>query len=142
MVSCVSKSNNDILNPEHDDMTQNYSKQAMEEDGIIRLSKIEVYPEYLNEYLKYAVEVGQSSLLTDPGVLAMYSMQEKEDSCKITILEIYASQDAYKKHIASDHFQKYKQGTLHMVKSLELCDQIPLNERSVLTNTIKLTGRD
>lgn len=27
-----------------------------------------------------------------------------------TALEIYASQDAYKKHIASEHFQKYKQG--------------------------------
>lgn len=142
MLSCVSKSNNDMHNSEHDDMTQNCIKQAMEEDGIIRLSKIEVYPEYLNEYLKYAVEVGQCSLLTEPGVLAMYSMQEKADSCKITILEIYASQDAYKKHIGSEHFQKYKQATLHMVKSLELCDQIPLNERSVLTNTIKLTGRD
>ncbi len=34
--------------------------------------------------------------------------------------------------IASPHFHKYKQGTLHMVKSLELCDQNPLNPESKL----------
>lgn len=112
-------------------------KKPMTKDGIVRLSKIEVFPEYLQEYLKYAVEVGETSLLTEPGVLTMYAMQEKSDSCKITILEIYASKEAYQKHIQSEHFQKYKQGTLHMVKSLELCDQTPLNEHSILTNTIE-----
>ena len=49
-------------------------------------------------------------------------MQEKERPCHITILEIYANRAAYEHHITTPHFQKYKQGTLHMVKSLELCD--------------------
>ena len=38
------------------------------------------------------------------------------------ILEIYASQEAYQRHIATDHFLRYKQGTMHMVKSLKLSD--------------------
>ena len=111
-------------------------KEAMSTDGIVRLSKIEVYPQYLDEYMEFAVEVGAKSLLSEPGVLTMYAMQDKENPCMVTILETYSSQDAYKAHIASDHFQKYKQGTLHMVKNLELCDQTPLNSNNIITNTI------
>lgn len=111
-------------------------KDTMQPDGIIRLSKIEVYPQYLDEYLAYAVEVGRISLTTEPGVLTMYAMADKNDPCKITILETYSSHDAYASHIASPHFQKYKQGTLHMVKTLELCDQTPLNPDSHIDNYI------
>ena len=44
----------------------------------------------------------------------------------ITILEIYADEAAYRNHIQTPHFQKYKQGTLNMVQSLELVDSTPL----------------
>ena len=113
------------------------AKQQMTTSGIVRLSKIEVYPQYLNEYIKYVTEVGEISLRTEPGVLTMYAVAEKENPCKITILETYASREAYDKHIASAHFQKYKQGTLHMVKSLELTDQTPLNPANRINNFIK-----
>lgn len=43
-----------------------------------------------------------------------------------TILEVYASREAYQSHIASAHFLKYRNGTLHMVKSPELVDVDPL----------------
>ncbi len=108
----------------------------MSTDGIVRLSKIEVYPQFLDEYVVFATEVGTISLLTEPGVLTMYAMQDKENPCMITILETYSSQKAYKAHIASEHFQKYKKGTLHMVKNLELCDQTPLNPDNIIKNTI------
>ncbi len=113
------------------------AKEPMAADGIVRLSKIEVYPQYLDEYMKYAMEVGEISLRTEPGVLTMYAVGEKENPCKITILETYASKEAYDKHIASAHFQKYKQGTLHMVKSLELTDQTPLNPANRINNFIE-----
>ena len=110
------------------------AKQQMAADGIVRLSKIEVYPQYLDEYMKFATEVGEISLRTEPGVLTMYAVGEKENPCQITILETYASREAYDKHIASAHFQKYKQATLHMVKSLELKDQTPLNPANRINN--------
>ena len=113
------------------------AKKPMTADGIVRLSKIEVYPQYLDEYMKYATEVGEVSLRTEPGVLTMYAVGEKENPCKITILETYASREAYEKHIASKHFQKYKQGTLHMVKSLVLSDQTPLNPANRINNFIQ-----
>lgn len=110
------------------------AKLPMEADGIVRLSKIEVYPEHLEEYMKYATEVGEVSLRTEPGVLTMYAVSEKDNPCRVTILETYANREAYEKHIASPHFRKYKEGTLHMVKSLTLSDQTPVNPANRITN--------
>ena len=112
-------------------------KLPMQDDGIVRLSKIQVNPDYIDEYMQYAMEVGTISLETEPGVLTMYAVADKDNPCNITILETYASQDAYKSHIASDHFQKYKQGTLHMVDSLKLDDVTPLNPENQIVNYIK-----
>ncbi len=113
------------------------AKEPMTADGIVRLSKIEVYPQHLEEYMKYATEVGEVSLRTEPGVLTMYAVSEKENPCKVTILETYASRESYEKHIASEHFRKYKQETLHMVKSLVLADQTPLNPENRINNFIQ-----
>lgn len=113
------------------------AKEQMTETGIVRLSKIEVYPERLEEYMAYAKEVGEVSLRTESGVLTMYAVAEKDNPCHITILETYSSKAAYDKHIASAHFQKYKQKTLDMVKSLQLCDQTPLNSSNIINNYIK-----
>ena len=112
-------------------------KLAMQPDGIIRLSKIKINPDYIDEYMKYATEVGTISLETESGVLTMYAVADKENPCNITILETYASQEAYKSHIASEHFQKYKQGTLHMVDSLRLDDVMPLNPDNRIINYIQ-----
>lgn len=130
--SCCNKNN--TLKNEKMEMVE---KLTMQGDGIVRLSKVEVYPQYLDEYLKFATEVGEISLLTEPGVLTMYAVADKENPCNITILETYASQEAYKSHIVSAHFQKYKQGTLHMVKSLNLDDVTPLNRANKITNYIQ-----
>ena len=113
------------------------AKLPMASDGIVRLSKVEVYPEYLEAYLEYATQVGEVSLRTEPGVLTMYAVREKENPCMVTILETYASREAYEKHIASEHFQKYKQGTLHMVKTLVLSDQTPLDPANRINNFIQ-----
>lgn len=134
--SCYNNASS-LANAKDTQKTDARGKLQMQADGIVRLSKIEVYPEHLEEYMKFATEVGEISLRTEPGVLTMYAVAEKEDPCRITILETYASQAAYKSHIASKHFQKYKQGTLHMVKSLVLSDQTPLNPANVIENFIK-----
>ena len=59
------------------------------------------------------------------------SMQTAEDSCQIHILEIYASEEAYQQHLKTDHFQKYKQGTLHMGKDLKLPTMKPLDPETM-----------
>ena len=87
---------------------------------IVRLAEIELYPQHLKEYLEFASEVDRLSVEREPGVICLYPMQSAEDSTKIRILEIYASKEAYQQHLKTEHFQKYKQGTLHMVKDLKL----------------------
>ena len=76
------------LNPDKPGMCV---KEPMTTDGIVRLSKIEVYPQYLDEYMSYATEVGEISLRTEPGVLTMYAVGEKENPCKVTILETFGT---------------------------------------------------
>ena len=98
---------------------------------IVRLAEIEVYPEHLTEYLKLANEVDRLSVEREPGVVCLFPMQSAEDSTQIRILEIYASEEAYQSHIKTAHFQKYKQGTLHMVKSLKLPTMKPLDPETM-----------
>ena len=93
---------------------------------IVRLSIVTVDPNRLGEYMKFAAECGKTSMREEPGVLMMYSMQDKLQPNRISILEIYADRAAYERHIRTAHFQKYKQGTLSMVRKLELLDQTAL----------------
>ena len=95
-------------------------------EKLVRIAEIEVVPEFLEEYMAFAKEVGETSVKVEPGVLTLFSMQTKEDPCKIYILEIYADQEAYQSHIQTAHFKKYKEGTAKMVKSLKLIDVNPL----------------
>lgn len=99
-------------------------------DMIIRISEIEIYPEYLEEYLTYAQEVAETSVEQEKGVISIYPMAIIKDNSQIRILEIYKNLEAYKNHIASKHFQKYKQGTLNMVKSLNLIDTYQLSPKN------------
>ena len=98
---------------------------------IVRLAEIEVYPKHLKEYLEFANEVDRLSMEREPGVVCLFPMQSAEDSTKIRILEIYASEETYQQHLKTDHFQKYKQGTLHMVKNLKLPTMQPLDPETM-----------
>ena len=98
---------------------------------LVRIAEIEIHPQYLEAYLNAATEIQQKSLAEEPGVLCLFPNQMKEDDTQFRILEIYASQEAYQHHIQTAHFQKYKQGTLHMVKSLKLQDLTPLDHESI-----------
>ena len=94
----------------------------------VRLAKIVVDQARLNEYNSYLKEEIESSMRLEPGVLTLYATFEKERQNRITILEIYANEEAYQSHIKTPHFLKYKQGTLDMVQELELIDSTPLIE--------------
>ena len=95
-------------------------------ERIVRLAEIEVYPERLNEYMEYAKEVGTVSMASEPGVIGLFSMQDKADPDKVYILEVYADRQAYEAHLQTAHFKKYKEGTATMVKSLKLIDTNPM----------------
>ena len=107
-------------------MSQKVTSTQSTDGLIVRIAEIEVVPEFLDEYLAFAKEVGETSVKVEPGVLTLFSMQEKENPYKIHILEIYADKNAYQSHLQTAHFKKYKEGTAKMVKSLKLIDTNPL----------------
>ena len=95
-------------------------------ENFVRLSLITVDPARLDEYKAYLKEGVTASMSKEPGVLVLYPTTRKDAPNVFTILEIYANRAAYESHIKSAHFQKYKQGTLDIVQSLELVDVDPL----------------
>ena len=110
---------------------EEYTSPIKHETMIVRLAEIEVYPEHLTEYLKFANEVDRLSVEREPGVVCLFPLQSVEDSTQIRILEIYASEEAYQNHIKTDHFQMYKQDTLHMVKDFKLPTMKPLDPETM-----------
>ena len=105
------------------DYSFDYSKQPSKAMFKYRRAFLRNDGERYNAFLEEEIE---ASMRLEPGVLTLYAVSEKEHPHKVTILEIYADQDAYKSHIQTPHFQKYKQGTLQMVQELELVDSTPL----------------
>ena len=105
---------------------QEYDKPVSAANNLVRMSKITVDPARLEAYNAFLKEEIEASMRLEPGVLALYATAEKDVPHKVTILEIYADRAAYERHLQTPHFQKYKQGTLSMVKELELVDVKPL----------------
>jgi 4-carboxymuconolactone decarboxylase len=93
---------------------------------MVRLARIVIDSAQLDKYNALLKEEIEASVKNETGVLTLYATAEKNRPTHITILEIYASADAYKKHILTPHFIKYKNGTKGMVKSLELVEVNPL----------------
>ena len=99
---------------------------AQEKTQMVRLAKLVIDPTQLESYKAILKEEIEASVRIEPGVLTLYAVSEKEKPSHITILEIYANTDAYKSHLQTPHFIKYKTGTKDMVKSLELAETVPL----------------
>lgn len=82
--------------------------QDTKSEMITRVAQIEVYPNYLAEYLQAANEVATTSMQNGEGVLLLYPMQQKHEKNKILILEAYRDQEAYQAHIHTPLFIEYQ----------------------------------
>lgn len=96
------------------------------DNQMVRLAKLVIDSTQLDAYNALLKEEIEASVSLEPGVLTLYAVAEKANPAHITILEIYADTDAYKSHLQTPHFLKYKNGTTGMVKSLELVETTPL----------------
>jgi len=93
---------------------------------MVRLAKLVIDSTQLENYNALLKEEIEASVRVELGVLTLYAVAEKNNPTHITILEIYADTVAYKSHLLTPHFIKYKNGTKDMVKSLELVETVPL----------------
>lgn len=99
---------------------------AQEKSQMVRLAKLVIDSTQLKNYKALLKEEIEASVHLEPGVLTLYAVSEKDHPTHITIVEIYADTAAYKAHLQTPHFIKYKTGTKEMVKSLELVAADPL----------------
>jgi 4-carboxymuconolactone decarboxylase len=98
---------------------------------IVRLSEIEIAPEYLEEYVAILKKESAASVRLEPGVISIFPMSQQDHPTRVRILEIYANRAAYESHLQTPHFQEYKTTTLKMVKSLKLVDMRALDPETM-----------
>ena len=92
----------------------------------MRIAELDIDPAYLDAYKAALKEAIDAAIRLEPGVLTLYAVSLRDDPTRIRIFETYADLDAYNAHIQSPHFLKYKNGTLHMIRSLTLIDTDPI----------------
>ncbi len=100
------------------------------QDPYGRVAEIEIDPVQLDAYLAAVKEEIETSVRVEPGVLALYAVAAKENPAYIKVFEIYADEDAYKAHLETPHFKKYKAATQDMVRRLTLIDIVPIALRA------------
>jgi quinol monooxygenase YgiN len=92
----------------------------------VRVAEIEIDPAQIEPYRAAAKEQIEAAVRLEPGVLTLYSVADKENPSHVFVFEIYSDVDAYKAHLETAHFKKYKSTTQDMVKSLKLRDTVPI----------------
>ncbi len=89
---------------------------------IYRIAQIYVDPAQLDNYTAALKQQMTTAMTVEPGVLSYYAVADKKEPSHITIFETYADSAAYKSHIQTPHFLKYKATVKDMVKTLTLED--------------------
>lgn len=110
----------------------NAQEQVSNQEMMVRIAEIEIYPEYLKEYKEILRIEAAASIEKEPGVIAIFPMLEQKNHSQIRIVEIYANKKAYESHLKTPHFQHYKTSTLKMVKSLQLVEMQALDKQTML----------
>jgi len=99
---------------------------------VARMTKVRIDPMQL-EFYKAALKTQiETAVNEEQGVLTLYAVAEKSNPARITIFEVYADEQAYKSHLETAHFKKYKTITKAMVKSsvLTACTPIALGAKA------------
>lgn len=109
-------------------MTLFFSGQAHAQDKnlVVRIARLQIDPAQLENY-KAALKLhAETAVRVEPGVLTLYAVYEKDSPTHVTVFEIYANAAAYRAHLETAHFKKYKSTTKDMVRSLELIETVPI----------------
>src|SRR6476659_7445734 len=84
------------------------SVSAQQKNQIVRIAKLQIDSMQLETYRAALRAEIETSIRVEPGVLTLYAVEEKKRPGYITIFEVYANDAAYKSHLETPHFKKYK----------------------------------
>ena len=99
---------------------------AQNKNLVVRIANLQIDSGQLERYKAALKEHAETAVRVEPGVLTLYAVYEKNNPTHVMVFEIYANSDAYKAHLQTPHFIKYKTGTKDMVKSLDLIETVPI----------------
>ena len=102
------------------------SAAAEPQSRMVRIAELEIDPTQLESYKAALKKEIETSLRVEPGVLTLFAVSVKDEPAHIRIFETYADTAAYRSHLETPHFKKYKAGTQGMVKSLKLIETEPI----------------
>ncbi len=118
LLHCETNNENQLL--------ERITQLEKEDQLVVQIAELVIDTTQLEAYTAMLQEGISTSVEKEPGVLSLYAMASKNQPNKITVVEIYASQEAYESHISSPHFLKYKNGTGSMVDTLVLTRTTPV----------------
>lgn len=89
---------------------------------VTRIARITIDPSQVEVYMRLLKEQIETAVHIEPGVLGYKVYVDKADPARLTIIEVYADNNAYLTHLQTAHFKKYKTAVADIVKSLELSE--------------------
>jgi quinol monooxygenase YgiN len=92
----------------------------------VRWSELEIDPTHLERFWTIGKENVRETRRKDSGVLAFYWAAEKVHPNHIRVLEVYADENAYKAHLASAHYQKFRNDSKPLLKAHALFEAEPV----------------
>lgn len=95
----------------------------------IRVARLSIKPDRLTAFTE-AVEKGmEASLRVEAGVAAIYAAADKHNPADMIFFEMYADEDAYRRHRNTPHFQEYFHTTKDMIADRVLEEAVPVELR-------------
>ncbi|MCA0176134.1 MAG: antibiotic biosynthesis monooxygenase [Proteobacteria bacterium] len=91
----------------------------------VRWSQLDVDPARMDRF----VELGQDNLRAsrrEAGVRAFYWASDKDQPGRVRVLEVYADESAYKTHLASAHYQAFRDASRPLLKGYALFEAVPV----------------
>lgn len=95
---------------------------AQENKPVTRIARITIDPSKREVYIALLKEQMETAVSVEPGVISYEVYADKATPAKLTIVEVYADNNAYLAHRETPHFRKYKAAVTDMVTSLELSE--------------------
>lgn len=92
----------------------------------VRWSELEVDPARMDRFVELGHENVRAIHRLEPGVRAFYWAADKDQPGHVRVLEVYADEGAYKAHLASAHYQAFRDGSRPLLKGYALFEAVPV----------------
>ncbi|CAN7480280.1 putative quinol monooxygenase [Variovorax sp. LjRoot84] len=93
---------------------------------VVRWADLEIDPAQLERFKAAASENAEATRRLEPGVLAFHAAAEKGNRTRIRVFEVYKDAGAYRAHLQTPHFQRFRATTEKMMTARKLYDTVPI----------------